>query len=348
MKLFRFFVFLIGFLIVIVVLMTVFVHPFLSVNKPIASKNLVIDAWRSGYELETIIEQSKPYKLEKVFVVGKKIDNETESRNRLSDFEKTEYFRWKEKEGVLLLTNSTLLVDISKLSPPQFDTIQTIVIKASDTRKNNTYAHFCLALNGKLLGSSFVNDSVKEYLFKTNTKPKENLLLAICFDNDHYTRKEDRNLYIESILINGISYKLDETNSIITRYRSLLTTGFNSEAAQASTYLKALNVDPGIIEIVEFEINGVNHTHTLTAALKLKEHLKYKMPKDINVSSAGLHARRTLFTYKNVLDLDQVGIFNVQVKMSDKNNWYKSFPGIYRMLDEFASYIYVWFYLNFS
>jgi len=327
------------------VLLTVFVHPYLSVNKPILSKNLVVEAWLSGYQLETIIEESRPFDLEKIFVVGQRFEDDTKNGIKLSDFEKEEYFRWRNKKGVLLLTNSALMVDLSKLVKNVHDSIQTIAVKASDTQKNNVYAHFNMVLGGKWLRSFFVNDSLNEYSFFEDLKWTENLLLSICFDNDNYSLEESRNLFIESVKVNGIEYNLDETNSLITRYESAMTTGFGSEAAQTIQYLEDLKINPNNIEIIEFDNNKKNLT--LSAALKLKEHFNESLPKDLNVSSVGLHARRTLFTYRKILEMEQIGVFNVQVKMFDRNNWYKSSQGIQKMIDEFASYIYVWFYLNF-
>jgi hypothetical protein len=124
-----------------------------------------------------------------------------------------------------------------------------------------------------------------------------------------------------------------------------MTTGFFSEAKQTSQYLVDLKVNPKIIRIVEFDKIGNNQT--LASALKLKEYFNDNRPKDLNVSSAGLHARRTLLTYLKVLEIDQLGVINVSVKKFDEKNWYKTGLGIQKMMDEFFSYVYVWFYFNF-
>lgn len=347
MKIFRFFLFLFALIILFVVLLIAFIHPFLSIDKPVQSENLVIEAWLSGHELERIIEKSKPYNLEKIFVVGKKFEISKKNNIGLDDFESDEYFRWrKNKEnGALLLTNSSLLIDLLKLGLKKNDSIKSISINMSDTQQNNVYAHFNASLNGEWLGSSFVSDSIKEYTFLINARFMKNWLLSLYFDNDYQDSIESRNLYIQSVKINETEYKLDESNSIITRDESETTNGFDSEAAQTIQYLKDLEVTSEIIEIVEFEKNGNNQT--LASALKLKEYFGEIIPQNLNVSSAGLHGRRTLFTYQKILEVNQIGVFNVPVKKFDESNWYKSGQGIQIMLDEFFSYIYVWFYLNF-
>jgi len=245
----------------------------------------------------------------------------------------------------LLLTNSSLLVDLSMLKNDGHDTIKTIVIKASDTQINNIYAHFNVSLNGILIGSSFVSDSLKEYSMSTNVKKGKNPMLSVCFDNNRYAMEESRNLYIESVCIDGTDYHIDETNSIITLHESLLTTGFRSLAHKTAHYLKALKVDTAIFEIIEFE--GAVSNQTLAAAMQFKEQVKTNPPKNLNVSSAGLHGRRTLLTYRRILENDQVGIMNMMVNRIDRNNWYRSAFGIQIMIDELMSYIYTWFYLSF-
>lgn len=323
-----------------------FIQPFLSIHEPHTSSNLVIESWLNGPELESIIEMSEPLSPQKIYIVGPYFDNDISVDFNSDKYEKKTFFKWRNKKGVLLLANSSVIINLSKLNLRETDSLQSITVFASDTQKNKIFAHFSVALNGKLLGSSFVNDSLKEYTYFVGEKKKENQYLAISFNNDYYSGEESRNLYIESIEVNGAKIYLEESNSFITRQENLYTTGFCSEAQQVADYIKSLNVEPGTIEIVEFHSRKRNQT--LEAAKSLNDYLGEKKLQHFNVSSAGLHGRRTLLVYRNVLENDKVGIFNVELENFKKNNWYKSKIGILKMLDELGSYIYVYLYLSFS
>lgn len=212
-------------------------------------------------------------------------------------------------------------------------------------KKNSVFAHFNLAFNGTLVGNTFVNDSLQEYLFEVKTGKPENSFLTIFFDNDCHTNNERRNLYIESIGINHKLFPIHESFTLITRAKNLLTTGFNSEAEETKQYIQALGIDPKIIEIIEFE--QAENNQTLVAALLVKGWLKGGSTKNLNVSSSGLHGRRTYMTYKKILGDDiSVGIINADIEIVNRSNWYRSNLGIKVMIDEFFSYIFAWIYLT--
>ena len=326
-------------LFMIIAIAFLYSYPFLAVNKPIKSNNLVVEGWLTGHELETILFEGQKYGLQKIIIVGKYYPS------ILNNFKKEQFVKWKSKPGVLLLTNSSLIIDLSKLNDFSADSISSISVKASDTQMNSVFAHFNLALNGKLVGDTFVNDSLKEYLFEVNALKTENSSVAIFFDNDCHTKNERRNLYIESIEINNRLYQIDELYSFITRDKNFLTTGFNSEAEETKQYIQALGIDPQIIEIVEFE--QAENNQTLVAAILVNDLLKNRSINNLNVSSSGLHGRRTYMTYQKILGEDiSVGIINPEVEIFNRTNWYRSVRGIMVMIDEFFSYIFAWVYLT--
>ena len=330
-------------LFVIFAVALVFSYPFLAINKPINSNNLVVEGWLTGHELETILFESQKYGLQKVIVAGKYYPSLLNNSLTLKYFKKEQFVKWN-KPGVLLLTNSSLMIDLSKLLNLSTDSIYSISVKASDTQRNNVFAHFNLVLNGKLVGDTFVNDSVQEYLFEVNDGNIENSFLAINFDNDCHTKNERRNLYIESIEINNKLYPIDKSIAFITRDKNFLTTGFNSEAEGAKQYILALGIAPQIIEIVEFE--QAENNQTMVAAIQVKDRLKSRSIKNLNVSSSGLHGRRTYMTYQKILGDDiSVGIINAELELFNRSNWYSSTRGIMVMIDEFFSYIFAWVYL---
>jgi hypothetical protein len=314
------------------------------VNKPIQSKFLVLDAWINGLDLESIILNHGTDHLEKLYVVGKNQINDTTGILNTDDYKREEFYIWRNKKGVLLLTNSSLIVDLSSMETGDSDSIHNIGFYGSATQINKIFAHFSVAINGRFLGSSLISDSLLKYNYSVDLKKTGKLILAIYFDNDLYLKEEDRNLYIESIEINGNNNFVEESNSFITREKTLLTTGYNSESKHIAQYLYALGVDSTIIEIVEF--NSARRNQTLEAAKALKSHLGNATLPDFNVCSIGLHGRRSMVTYGRILDCENVGIINVESEKFNKLNWFRSFSGIQKMLDEFTSYLYVWLYLN--
>ena len=347
MKILRLTIGIILLLFIVIAIALVFSYPFMAVNKPVKSKNLVVEGWLSGCELESIIAAVKNYDLTNIIVTGKYFDEEFERDISSDHYKPGEFFKWGDKTGAVLLANSSLLVDLSKLQPPVPDSIFSVSVKASDTRKNKIFAHFNVILNGKWLGDSFTTDSLEEYKFRCNATFTGNPVLAICFDNDANTSGERRNLYVYSVRLNEYEYYIDNSYAIITREENLLTTGFRSEAAKTAQYLKALNTDPGIIDIVEFKTAEKNQT--LASALKVKGYLEDHPVNDLNITSAGIHARRSLFTYKKVLNPEiKFGIVNSEDAKYNRYNWYKSPEGIRLMLDEFFSYIYVRISLSLS
>ncbi len=344
MKFFRQIIGVLLILFVIFAIALVFSYPFLAVNKPIKSNNLLVEAWLSGHELETILFESQKYGLQKVIVAGKYYPSLSNNSIALKNFKKEQFVKWN-KPGVLLLTNSSLMIDLSKLPDLMTDSISSISVKASDTQRNNVFAHFNMVLNGKLVGDTFVNDSVQEYLFEVNEGKIKSSFLTINFDNDCHTKSERRNLYIESIEINNRLYQIDESFALITRDMNYLTTGFNSEAERAKQYILALGIDPQIIEIVEFE--QAENNQTLVVALLVNDLLKNRLIKNLNVSSSGLHGRRTYMTYQKILGEGiTVGIINPEVEIFNRTNWYRTTRGIKVMIDEFFSYIFAWVYLE--
>ncbi len=332
-------------LFVILAIAFLFSFPFMAVNKPIQSSNLVVEGWLTGNELEQVLFESQQYELQRLFIVGKHYPSNENNFHSLKDFKKEQFVKWY-KPGVLLLTNSSLIIDLSKISGLTEESIFSISVKASDTQKNDIYAHFNIVVDGKLIGDTFVNDSLKFYSFDIADTKKEYSTLAIFFDNDCHTITEARNLHIESIAINNNLYTIDETFAFITRNKSLLSTGFNSDTEETKQYLVALGVNPQIIELAEFE--EVDYNQTLAAALSIKNLLQNQSIANLNVTSSGLHGRRTYMTYQKLLGKEvDIGIINAEIKMLNRSNWYKSSIGIQVMMNEFFSIIFAWFYLTF-
>ena len=78
----------------------------------------------------------------------------------------------------------------------------------------------------------------------------------------------------------------------------------------------------------------------MVAAIQVKDRLKSRSIKNLNVSSSGLHGRRTYITYQKILGDDiSVGIINAELELFNGSNWYSSTRGIMVMIDQFFSYL---------
>ena len=334
-------------LLIAIFIITIFSsYSFLVIHKPIESKNLLVESWLIGLGIEKLVEEHGRNDIENIYVVGYNYVPITISDLSIKDFKAEEYLAWKKKKGALLLTNSTLLIDLTRLALDQNDSIKTLSIRASDTRINRIQSHFLVSLNGEFLGDMFASDTIGDYSFKVYSDIKDPQILAICFDNDCFIDGENRNLFVESIKINGLEFKISDTFSLITREENKITTGFDSQADKTAQYIKALKGIPDNYKIITFDL--VDRNQTLAAAKAVKSYLENDSIDNLNVASLGLHSRRSLVTYRKVLDPKlKIGVINTKASSFDKNNWYKTPEGRSVMVNEFFSYLANWFELTF-
>ncbi len=307
-------------LLITILIITIFSsYSFLTIHKPIESKNLLVESWLIGLGIEKLVEEYGNNDIENVYVVGYNYDPITISDLSIKDFKAEEYLTWKKKKGALLLTNSTLLIDLTRLALDQNDSIETITIRAGDTRINRIQSHFLVSLNGEFLGDAFAMDTICDYSFKVYPDIEDPQILAICFDNDCFIDGENRNLFVESIKINGLEFKLNDSFSLITHEENKITTGFDSHAAKTAQYIKSLKCSFDNFKIITFYPVGRNQT--LAAAKAVKSYLENDPIDNLNIASLGLHSRRSLVTYRKVLDPKlKIGVINTEASSFDKNN----------------------------
>lgn len=93
--------------------------------------------------------------------------------------------------------------DDATLAPePSSGTI--VKVKAYGTPNGGEYAHFRVLINGTKIGEAYTTNSLKEYTFSTEWDTDDFSRLMLHFDNDKYSDGEDRNLYVKSVLVNGV------------------------------------------------------------------------------------------------------------------------------------------------
>lgn len=124
---------------------------------------------------------------------------------------------------ILILPDGSQSYDITAdVTPPEstpepepLPTSPYISIKAFGTEVAGENAHFNLLVNGDLIGETFVTSSSKNYVFSLNRESGPNDTVIIHFDNDYFSQTlGDRNLFIESIDVDGNQYDPSSKNVI--------------------------------------------------------------------------------------------------------------------------------------
>jgi hypothetical protein len=97
------------------------------------------------------------------------------------------------------------------------DTSGTIKVKAYGTEVDGENAHFKLLVNNKYVGETYVTSDVQTYSFEPDYEINDNDTIYIVFDNDKYiSSDEDRNLVIQSLIINNKNYDPNSKNVVFT------------------------------------------------------------------------------------------------------------------------------------
>ena len=76
-----------------------------------------------------------------------------------------------------------------------------LIVWAKGSKAHGTFAHFKVVVNGFECGDKYTCSTYKGYCFSIPFAESEIKNIKIVFDNDHYSFGEDRNLYVERIII---------------------------------------------------------------------------------------------------------------------------------------------------
>jgi hypothetical protein len=89
----------------------------------------------------------------------------------------------------------------------------TITVNAWSTPAGGVYAHFNVLVNGIKIGDAFADSrNEKPFRFNTNLKPGEINSVIVHFDNNGVHGREDRDLYVRSIVVGNTSYPSTGSN----------------------------------------------------------------------------------------------------------------------------------------
>lgn len=132
------------------------------------------------------------------------IDPQSADRNYTilpSDF-RTNHGSQVDGNSVAMTSNGTILGIVKVEETARYN----LTIRASGTPAENEWPKLVLEVNDRVVGKATVDahqDSAEEFAFSARLKKGENRV-AITFTNDLYIpRKEDRNLFIDQVMISG-------------------------------------------------------------------------------------------------------------------------------------------------
>lgn len=325
-----------------------FSYSYLAITKPVKSDTIIIEAWISANELEQIADNYINPETKHILIIGK-----TKGKpiyDAVSPHPEWTYVndlhQPKDKKGVYLWANSSLIIDPAKYPDITQNDSLTIQVKASGSIAKNRFPFFNLIINGKYLSSTFTDDTLQTFRFTTVRPEKILRSVGIQFDNDLKTGSEDRNLFIYSIIINSHEIVVNNQNSTIIRNGEKMPTGFPSQSELRANYLTAIGIAKNRVQTISYQPSDYNKT--LSSAFALKKYIEQTNLTSFNIFTHGTHARRTLFTYKKVLgNKYSIGIISLKLDKSEKDNWWKSKEGIIMMMDETTSYFVNWLKLSF-
>ena len=325
-----------------------FSYSFLAVNKAVKSDTILIEAWISANELEQVIDDYLTPEIKQILIVG-------ESRGKplyngafppSGWAYSNDLHQQKDKMGVYLWANSSLIIDPTKYPTLKPSDSLFIQVKASGSIAIKRYSFFNLIINGKYHASTFTSDTLLTYDLTTLPRNEKLQSVIIQFDNDLKTKNEDRNLFIYSIIINGHELVINNQNAAIIRNGDKMPTGFSSQAESRANYLDAIGINKELIQTVSYQSKSINKT--LSSAYGLDKYARPATLHSFNIFTSGIHARRTWFTYKSILGKDySIGIISLETENFNKQNWWKSQEGILMMMDEIISYLINWIKLTF-
>ena len=325
-----------------VILPLLFLPSFLSVYRPLETNHILIESWISAHELEQALRLYGSVPNAQFYLVGRAYAEPdhpffNELPKTVKDSDKLGTV------GVWLLANSSLMLNVTdELKFRKNDSIP-VEVTLKGGKASGKFAHFVVVINGKPAGSDFAEAASGAYHFNWIASETTILSFAIRFNNDLKTDSSDRNLFVSRVKIGDHEITVTKNNSVITRETNRLTTGFHSQPQEVKRYLTDLGREPASVTTLSFHPEHRNQT--LLAAKKLREFISKQNVSDINIVTYQLHSRRTRFTYNQILG-DPVDV-GVVYFTAGSNVGRFSLENYLHLLDEYASYLFIWFELHF-
>ncbi|MCB0823677.1 MAG: YdcF family protein [Bacteroidales bacterium] len=325
-----------------VIAMLIFMPSFLSYQKTVDSDNIIIESWISAREIEQAITGNLVKNDSHFYLTG--FDYPDKIPLSESEMGRNHNVRRYDR-GIALWTNGSLEIKIPESVNLNLTDSMQLDLKFSGTEVDGFGPHFNVIVNGECLGGGFAGDQPKSYHFLFIAKNQNVKSIFIRYNNDFWTKRGDRNLFVSAISINGneIELKSDIVRKCIDL--SLETTGFHSQAEEMADYIHQLGVPKNRTTIVAFE--PVEHNQTLASAKSFRDHVNVNDLHSVNIITSGLHSRRTWFTYQKILPSNvEVGVHFFPNDARDKDNLSAKINRFFYLISESFSYLANWIILH--
>ncbi|AWK90229.1 carbohydrate-binding domain-containing protein [Azospirillum thermophilum] len=142
-----------------------------------------------------------------------------------------------------------------------------LAVKASGTSYNGIPAHFKLMVDGHLVGEANATAATQTYSFKAAVDPTKAHHIQVVYDNDAYSSTQDRNLYVDSLTVNGRTIASTATGvvydkgaldgkDVVAGTRALLSNGALDFSVPASTFTSTVASKPPAAAAFYVATNG--------------------------------------------------------------------------------------------
>lgn len=337
------------FIVVILILLALlaaglFLPGFLSLNRPVKTNNVLLEAWISHHEIEQAVARFGGDQGARFFVAGRSFPS---AETGISGPSPHAGEKNADARGTWLYANSSLGFSVpEELTGTLPDTV-LITVEANGQMAAGHFAYFNAIVNSSVLGGRFSGEDYSKYTFLWVSRGQPLKSLFIRFINDLKGPDSDRNLNVKSVTVNGIRIPADALNAKITREQNLSTTGYASQAEETAAYLVALGVPPAKVEVVAFRPPERNLTRA--AAVQFSKFVTNHNINAFNVVSSGIHCRRTWITYRKLAGRNaDVGIVNFVPEGYIVDNPYADRPFVFLLAEEYFAYLVNWLQLSFS
>jgi hypothetical protein len=298
---------------------------YLSKSEQVKANILVVEGWLPDYALRLAYDEFQKNKYDFIITTGLK--------------SYPSYLKIY-SNGFLIFYLKNRLSSINDSGP------HSIEIDAISEYGGNNRAHFNLFINDSLTGNFFVEKRKKKYevIWHGNLKNIDSIMVQ--FDNDHWGKFGDCNLFVKGIIIEHKIFFPYQNCTVWDVYdlggQERIVNNYNSDAELAKNQLYSLGIDSSKIKTVPGKRARINRT--LASALAVRNWLKTANIdiRGINIISLGTHTRRTWMTYNKILNEKyEVGIISLP-----ENNYQNSrLNRVIKTIRETLGIIYYWIIL---
>ncbi len=263
---------------------------YLSLHKPLETANILIaESWLESSELDFVAKHYNERNYRYLFTTGFPLN-----------------------QDLLMYKNGTFRLNIDAKVPD--NQISNLQVKLQGTLPFKYASVFNLFVDDKYIATDSVGKQAK--IFGYSIENKDSIKsVSIKFTNDALIEGKDRNLHVLSIILNGVSYPVLDTNAtyFITTYDD--SSVFKLGETQA-VIARNLLIRKGVAknDIIAINGNKPGKSKTFTTAentIRAIDSVCQDANYSINIISTLPHTRRTYLAYCKFHTSDSVGIIAV-------------------------------------